>query len=319
MIIGVLLALWALFASFVIPLAKGVGYLVAHARLRRNRLRALGVTAAIVGALAVLLFVVPVPLWSRAEGVIWVPDDAVVRAGADGFVSKVAVDPGSIVRRGRPLVLAAQPRARAQDPGARGAAAAARDARAGRAADRPRALGDHARGAARDARGARRRAQALPRAHHPRPAQRQVRAHRRGGRPARPLPAPGAGDRLRGAGGDASPRACWCRRTTSTWCSTRTRQVRVKLAGRMYETFDAEDPEGGARGERPRRRTSPCRASAAARRRSIRRTRRRRKRSTPGSSSTSSCRRRAPSCSASTSTRASSSARSRSPGASTAR
>jgi len=106
MIIGVLLALWALFASFVIPLAKGVGYLVAHARLRRNRLRALGVTTAIVGALAVLLFVVPVPLWNRAEGVIWVPDDALVRAGAEGFVTKVAVDPGSIVQRGRPLVLA---------------------------------------------------------------------------------------------------------------------------------------------------------------------------------------------------------------------
>ena len=106
MIIGVLLALWALFASFVIPLAKGIGYLVAHARLRRNRLRALGVTTAIVGALALLLFVLPVPLWSRAEGVIWVPDDALVRAGADGFIKEVAVDPGSIVQRGRPLLLA---------------------------------------------------------------------------------------------------------------------------------------------------------------------------------------------------------------------
>jgi putative peptide zinc metalloprotease protein len=104
MIIGVLLALWALFASFVIPLAKGVAYLSAHARLRRNRARALGVSAAIVGALAVLLFVIPVPLWCRAEGVIWVPDDAVVRAGADGFVTKVAVDPGAIVQRGRPLL-----------------------------------------------------------------------------------------------------------------------------------------------------------------------------------------------------------------------
>ena len=71
-----------------------------------NRLRALGVTTAIVGALALLLFVLPVPLWSRAEGVIWVPDDAMVRAGADGFIKEVAVDPGSIVQRGRPLLLA---------------------------------------------------------------------------------------------------------------------------------------------------------------------------------------------------------------------
>ncbi|MGA7984718.1 MAG: PqqD family peptide modification chaperone [Burkholderiales bacterium] len=106
MIVGVLLALWALFASFVLPVAKGVGYLAAHARLRRNRMRALGVTAAIVSVLAALLFVVPVPLWSRAEGVIWVPDDALVRAGADGFVRTVAVQSGAVVRRGRPLIVA---------------------------------------------------------------------------------------------------------------------------------------------------------------------------------------------------------------------
>jgi len=105
----VLLALWALFASFVLPLAKGIGYLTAHARLRRNRSRALAVSAVIVGVIAVLLFAVPVPLWSRAEGVIWVPDDAMVRAGADGFVKTVAADPGSIVARGRPLLVTENP------------------------------------------------------------------------------------------------------------------------------------------------------------------------------------------------------------------
>jgi putative peptide zinc metalloprotease protein len=109
MIIGVLLALWALFASFVLPVGKGVAYLLAHARLRRNRVRALAVSAAIVGGISVLLFVVPVPLWSRAEGVIWVPDDAMVRAGADGFVKTVAAVPGSIVTRGRPLMVAENP------------------------------------------------------------------------------------------------------------------------------------------------------------------------------------------------------------------
>ena len=106
MVIGVLLALWALVASFVIPLGKGVAYLAAHARLRRNRARALGVSAALVGTAAALLFAVPFPLWIGAEGVVWVPDDAMVRAGADGFVSQVAATPGSFVQRGRPLVLA---------------------------------------------------------------------------------------------------------------------------------------------------------------------------------------------------------------------
>lgn len=109
MIIGVLLALWALVASFLLPVAKGIGYLTGHARLRRNRTRALGASAAIVVGLAALLFAVPVPLWTRAEGVIWVPDDAIVRAGADGFVRTVTATPGSIVPRGRPLLVAENP------------------------------------------------------------------------------------------------------------------------------------------------------------------------------------------------------------------
>jgi len=105
MIVGVLLAIWALFTAFVIPLVRGIGYLLMHARLRRNRVRAIGMSVAVAGTLAVLLFVVPFPLWRQAEGVIWVPDDAIVRAGADGFVRKVAVDSGTVVSRGRPLLV----------------------------------------------------------------------------------------------------------------------------------------------------------------------------------------------------------------------
>jgi len=109
MLLGVVLALWALFTAFVYPLAKGVGYLLFHAKLRRNRLRAIASTSAIVGAIGALLFALPVPHWTRAEGVIWVPHDAQVRAGADGFVRRVVAEPGAIVSRGSPLLIADNP------------------------------------------------------------------------------------------------------------------------------------------------------------------------------------------------------------------
>ena len=109
MIIGVLLALWAIGAAFVWPLAKGVAYLVAHAKLRRHRLRALATSATAVGVLAALLFAAPVPLWTRADGVIWVPREARVRAGADGFIREIAARPGGIVSRGSPLLVAEMP------------------------------------------------------------------------------------------------------------------------------------------------------------------------------------------------------------------
>jgi putative peptide zinc metalloprotease protein len=106
MIVGVLLALWALATMFVWPLARGIGYLLAHARLRRNRARAVATSAALVGALALLILALPLPYWIRAEGVIWVPEGAQVRAGADGFVREIVAPPGAVVGRGRALVVA---------------------------------------------------------------------------------------------------------------------------------------------------------------------------------------------------------------------
>jgi putative peptide zinc metalloprotease protein len=108
-VIGVVLALWAVFTSVVLPIFKGVSYVLMHPRLRRHRARAVLATASIVTICSVLFCLVPIPLWSRGEGVIWVPDDALVRAGTDGFVRKVMVVPGSTVTEGTPLVLADEP------------------------------------------------------------------------------------------------------------------------------------------------------------------------------------------------------------------
>ncbi len=109
MVVGVLLALWTLITAIAFPVAKGIGYLFLHPRLRRHRLRALAASGAIAISLVVLLCLVPFPLWTRAEGVIWVPDDAQVRAGADGFIKEIAAAPGSSVRQGSPLIVAEDP------------------------------------------------------------------------------------------------------------------------------------------------------------------------------------------------------------------
>jgi putative peptide zinc metalloprotease protein len=107
--VGVLLALWTAVAAVVLPLAKGVAYLLMHPRLRRRRTRALMVTGLVGAALYALFFLVPIPLWTRAEGVVALPEEAYLRAGADGFIRTIAVPPGTSVARGTPLVLTADP------------------------------------------------------------------------------------------------------------------------------------------------------------------------------------------------------------------
>lgn len=98
--VGVLLAAWSLVAMAGIPLYKAVKHLAASPRLRKNRQRALVATGAIAGLLGLLVIVVPAPFRSQAEGTVWLPEQAVVRAGANGFLRRFLVAPGSHVERG---------------------------------------------------------------------------------------------------------------------------------------------------------------------------------------------------------------------------
>ncbi|MEO8202765.1 MAG: HlyD family efflux transporter periplasmic adaptor subunit [Betaproteobacteria bacterium] len=99
-VVGIVLALWACATMLVIPVAKKLNYLVAGPRLASHRQRALLVSAVIVfGGAAVLLWV-PAPSSTRAEGVIWAPESAQVRATVDGFVTAVLAKPDQRVHKG---------------------------------------------------------------------------------------------------------------------------------------------------------------------------------------------------------------------------
>jgi putative peptide zinc metalloprotease protein len=107
--IGVALALFVVGSSMVWPLVKGVSYIASHPRLRQRRGRAAAAVGGTVAFVAVALLLVPLPLWTLAQGVTWAPADATVLAGADGFVRQVAAAPGETVRRGAALVVAEDP------------------------------------------------------------------------------------------------------------------------------------------------------------------------------------------------------------------
>jgi putative peptide zinc metalloprotease protein len=108
-VVGVLLGLWAVVSAFVLPLAGLVAYLAFSPKLRRHRVRALAASGAATALIAALLFAVPLPHWTNAQGVLWGAEQSVVRAGADGFVTRVVARPGENVRRGEALVVAEDP------------------------------------------------------------------------------------------------------------------------------------------------------------------------------------------------------------------
>lgn len=103
-VVGVLLAAWAVGAMAVFPVVRAIRHLARGPRLHRHRARAVGTVIAIVFGLTGILFLLPVPSHSSVEGVLWLPEEAILRAGANGFLSNFIIDPGSRVASGDALV-----------------------------------------------------------------------------------------------------------------------------------------------------------------------------------------------------------------------
>ena len=108
-VVGVLLASWAIITQVIVPMGKNLSFLFKSPRLKRNRGRSLGTSAVAVLLVVAVLFMLPAPFWTRADGVIWPSEQSHVRAGADGFLSRLLVPGGSRVEPGQALVELSDP------------------------------------------------------------------------------------------------------------------------------------------------------------------------------------------------------------------
>lgn len=97
--LGLALGLWILFTLFLKPawrLARATWRLIEAApRPGPMALRALATVAGVA-----ILLALPLPFSTLAQGVVWLPEDARIRAGTDGFITRVAVVDGQAVHRG---------------------------------------------------------------------------------------------------------------------------------------------------------------------------------------------------------------------------
>jgi putative peptide zinc metalloprotease protein len=97
-VIGIALALLAVAQGVVWPVAKGLRHVVAGDSLRTRRGQALATAAGLGLGLVVLLFALPAPYRTVAYGIVWLPEDAHVRAQTSGFVRAVLKQPGAGLR-----------------------------------------------------------------------------------------------------------------------------------------------------------------------------------------------------------------------------
>lgn len=102
--IGVILAIWAVALMFGWPVLKSLWFLIANPALRHQRGRAFAVTGGVIGTIAAVLFALPLPHSTLAEGVVWVPGEQIVHAEADGVVTELDAAPGGRVAQGAALM-----------------------------------------------------------------------------------------------------------------------------------------------------------------------------------------------------------------------
>lgn len=106
-VIGIILAIWALFNTFVMPVWKGVKWLATTPDLRTRRWQGWGVLGAVLAVVGGLLFWVPAPYTTVAHGVVWLDNDVLLRPATAGVVTDVA--PSGPVAQGAHLVTLTEP------------------------------------------------------------------------------------------------------------------------------------------------------------------------------------------------------------------
>ena len=108
-VIGILIALWGAVSLLVLPAVRSLSrFLDSPAtRTRRSRLVVVGGGAVLVFGL--LLFISPMPLWTTTEGVVWLPEKSLIRAGIDCEVVEVLAPVEQLVAEDAPLIRGADP------------------------------------------------------------------------------------------------------------------------------------------------------------------------------------------------------------------
>lgn len=102
--VGVLIAAWGVVSTIFLPIYRWSWRLITSPSLASVRGRAFAVTFAAFGLAIAALALVPAPLHTVAEGVVWMPEESIVRATGDGFVTGLLAKPDSSVEPGTPLL-----------------------------------------------------------------------------------------------------------------------------------------------------------------------------------------------------------------------
>lgn len=102
--LGVVIAIFSAFMSLIMPMWKGVKHVYKGNSLFKYRDKAKKRLNIIVLVVIALLTMLPIPYYSVQQGVVWLPEETIVRSKSTGHVQKVLVKDGQKVAENTPLI-----------------------------------------------------------------------------------------------------------------------------------------------------------------------------------------------------------------------
>ena len=103
-IVGAILAIWMTARQLLYPALKGLHFVIKSPSIQQKRGKVVATLVGCAALCSILVFLVPVPSYSLSEGVVWMPEEAQLRAETDGFVGPLRVNPQATLAKGALVV-----------------------------------------------------------------------------------------------------------------------------------------------------------------------------------------------------------------------
>lgn len=108
-IVGILIAIWGAISLLLVPAVRRMTQFVNSPAARGRRARLVGTGGVLVLCAGLLLFILPVPLWTSTQGVVWLQEQSAIRAGTDCEVVELLAPVEQWVAKDAPLIRGADP------------------------------------------------------------------------------------------------------------------------------------------------------------------------------------------------------------------
>ncbi|BBO81812.1 peptidase M50 [Desulfosarcina ovata subsp. sediminis] len=108
-IVGILIAIWGATSLLFFPAARHLSRFMRSPVVRRRRARLIGIGTFAALVVTLVLFILPVPLRTSTQGVVWLPEQSAVRAGTDCEVVELLAPTGHPVAKDAPLIRGVDP------------------------------------------------------------------------------------------------------------------------------------------------------------------------------------------------------------------